>query len=204
MLKLIINKLKYQNEYEQTSIKNTYLFEEIIKILDELIIKKLRKREVEDEDIYQDIVIKIEKVMLKFVFKNHNCHIKHILFMINYEENTLLLFYIYNLYINELELYKFINKTIDNHINDYFRSRKIRKKENTNFLKNKDDNIILLLVNKYKYSHDPKIIKMITFLQNFILKDQTRTEKEVGIILGISQQAVNKRKKKYIDKLRHL
>ncbi len=204
MLKLIINKLKYQNEYEQTSIKNTYLFEKIIKILDELIIKKLRKRKVEDEDIYQDIVIKIEKVMLKFVFKNHNCHIKNILFMINYEENTLLLFYIYNLYINELELYKFINKTIDNHINDYFRSRKIRQKVNTNLLKNKDDNIILLLVNKYKYSHDPKIIKMITFLQNFILKDKTRTEKEVGIILGISQQAVNKRKKKYIDKLRHL
>ena len=94
MLKLIINKLKYQSEYEQTSIKDTYLFEKIIKILDELIIKKLRKREVEDEDIYQDIVIKIEKVMLKFVFKNHNCHIKHILFMSNYEENTLLLFYI--------------------------------------------------------------------------------------------------------------
>ena len=45
---------------------------------------------------------------------------------------------------------------------------------------------------------------MITFLQNFILKDQIRTEKEVGIILGISQQAVNKRKKKYIDKFRHL
>ena len=63
-------------------------------------------------------------------------------------------------------------------------------------VKNKDVNIILLLVNKYKYSHDPKIIKMITFLQNFILKDQTRTEKDVGIILGISQQAVNKRKKK--------
>ena len=80
MLKLIINKLKYQSEYEQTSIKDTYLFEKIIKILDELIIKNLRKREVEDEDIYQDILIKIEKVMLKFVFKNHNCHIKNILF----------------------------------------------------------------------------------------------------------------------------
>ena len=69
MLKLIINKLKYQNEYEQTTIKNTYLFEKIIKILDELIIKKLRKREVEDEDIYQDIVIKIEKVMLNLYLK---------------------------------------------------------------------------------------------------------------------------------------
>lgn len=45
--------------------------------------------------------------------------------------------------------------------------------------------------------------KEITFLKNFIDGQCILTEKEVGIKLGISQQAVNKRKKKIIEKYKN-
>ena len=45
--------------------------------------------------------------------------------------------------------------------------------------------------------------KEITFLKNFIDGQCILTEKEVGIKLGISQQAVQKRKKKIIEKYKN-
>ena len=198
MLKIIKSCIKFKYYKKHHLCFNDELLIEILNNFKNKINKEILKVRINDrEDIYQEIYMKIEKIILNFEIKKHKVN-KRILI----DNNTS--YYKYMLYINQLELCKYINKSIENLVIDYKRKiyKKIVLKENNhanNYYHNKVKFLKELINNINDENY--KTRKMISFLKLFIQDDNYVTEKEVAIKLGVSQQAINKRKNRYINKL---
>lgn len=198
MLKLIKSCIKFKYYKKHHFCFKDELLIEILNNFKNKINKEILKVRINDrEDIYQEIYMKIEKIILNFEIKKHEIN-KRILI----DNNTS--YYKYMLYINQLELCKYINKSIENLVIDYKRKiyKKIVLKEN-NHANNYYHNKVRFLKELINNINDEnyKTRKMISFLKLFIQDDNYVTEKEVAIKLGVSQQAINKRKNRYINKL---
>lgn len=200
MLKIIKNAIKYKYCHLRHKDDENNYFIIVINEFNNLIYSKLSNIPLNDKkDLYQEICLKIKKVLLSFKINRY----------IQTEENIKkmknnITYYEYILFINQLQLCKYITKLIDNHIIDYFRKKhkkRIVQIKDINNKHNKYKSIIVELINRNEFKEDKKTKKMINFLKLFIEDDKLLTEKEVSNKLFISQQAVHKRKKCYLNKL---
>lgn len=110
----------------------------------------------------------------------------------------------YNLFYNENQFIKYLNKSFNNKMVDYLRMYKSLFIERELFVLQLNLNSSFNIGKNNSFNNIHLTKKEIEFLNNFIGENCIRTEKEVGKILGISQQAVNKRKSIIINKYRKL
>lgn len=138
-----------------------------------LINKYLRKiLKQEQNDFRQEVLMKIYHIVKVFKINKDYSHIS-----------------------NENQFIKYIELTIKNTYIDYLKKRRRQEIfiEDLDVVEDKKDEI----------SYDENILteEDKNFLNLFSKNGQALTEKEVGVILGISQQAVNKRKQKIYQKI---
>ena len=112
----------------------------------------------------------------------------------------------YNYFYNENQFIKYINKSIKSTYIDFLRTNShyfyelnISIDKYDDFEYNYNTNYyeaFYNIISNYELSKED-----IDFLKLFIEEKEILTEKNVGVKMGISQQAVNKRKRKIIDKI---
>ena len=198
------------------------MFNEIVSCLESKIkyyLKKLNYSNIGDkDDIKQEIIIKIYKVLNIFnirdidisydvfvcelnevkkcnsVFRNNEYlynfynEYKDII-SDNFDYNNL--YYEFKLFCNENQLKKYIDISIENLIKDLFRKSKKELVYGENIESNCDD---------YKISKEIDLSKInmsekdYNFIKLFYRNNRRLTETEVGNVLGVTQQAVNKRR----------
>lgn len=205
MLKIIKNTIKYKYCHLRHKEDENNYFIIVLNELNNLIYSKLSNIPLNDKyDLYQEICLKIKKVLLSFKINKYSKDLEKIeKIKMKYNLNKLTS-YEYNLYVNQLQFCKYVSVLINNHIFDYYRKKNRKRKiiiTNIKSTHNKYKNIIIELINCNKNKEDIKIKKMINFLKEFIDDDKLLTEREVASKLLISQQAVHKRKKNYLNKL---
>ena len=138
-----------------------------------LINKYLRKiLKQEQNDFRQEVLMKIYHIVKVFEINKDYSHIS-----------------------NENQFIKYIELTIKNTYIDYLKKRRRQEIfiEDLDVVEDKKDEI--------SYYEDILTEEDKNFLNLFLKNGQALTEKEVGVILGISQQAVNKRKQKIYQKI---
>lgn len=112
-----------------------------------------------------------------------------------------LFLYEYELFCNEIQLFRYMNKKLKCVCCDFL--RKNRKLETIRLDETDDSNEYMADISEMKNACidvlDLTDVE-IQFLKSFIQKGTLLTEKEVAKKLGITQQAVHKRKKKIIEK----
>lgn len=122
--------------------------------------------------------------------------------IINSKEPFLILLNEYILFNNENQFYRYIVKTLENVINSYY--NQVKKDSVINYTLN---DLNLYGEEYIDYVEDKKkkyfLIDDLNEIEKKIvtLLSQNYTEKEIGKKLSISQQAVNKRKKKIKEKI---
>lgn len=201
LIKLVIDYQKtFQNE----------IYEEIIKLLNPVIEIALQSVPIfYKDDIRQEILLNIYQVIKKYQLRdNSNKYMTN--FIKQYQQNPLLskmtdkeLKLEYYLFCNENQLKKYISKTIKTKIIDYLR------KYNNNYIhlniKMTDKTELLDYIQdrpKYKFDLNTLCLNCDErFLLDLLINKFT--EKQIGNILGITQQAVNKRKKKLLKKIKN-
>lgn len=79
MINLIKKTLKYQNIYKKTKNHDDELFKEIVDILEPTTTKVLSKVSFKiNSDIYQEILIKINEILIRFKIIKHQYDCKYI------------------------------------------------------------------------------------------------------------------------------
>lgn len=210
MNKLIKNIIKYQESKEE------YLFNNIIKDINYIIKKHLNKVDSNyKEDIYQEILMSIYKVINKFKIKTLNNDLTYLNnFIDKYQiKNNLQidLLYEYNLFCNENQFRKYIDKTCLFIKCKYIRdNEKHLNKVSLNTIVEENIELIDLVKDNQKLFANINVLEdilkkeEIDFISSFIEGGRILTQKEVASKLGISQQLVsyrfNKIKKKLINK----
>ena len=202
MNKLIKNIIKYQ----QTKENDT--FNKIIKDINYIINKHLKKLEKNNkEDLKQEILMSIFKVVNNFKIKTLNADLSYIdNFKEKYKNETNYNFEEeYNLFCNENQFRKYIDLLCKNKVIDFIRKEKQENIISLNSLVNENTELLELI--KEKEIKDIKIqysSKDLEFLNNFIEENRILTQKEVAKKLGTSQQVIsykiNKIKKKIKNK----
>lgn len=201
---------KYQNS------KEDYLFEMIVKKEEKIIYYHLQKVSKKyKDDVYQEMLIGLYRLLQTFEIREHeeNADYLNKFFLVFNEESIKEENWRqeYQYFCNEKQFIECLNKRLHSIYVDFLRrlsyemsleicnfdiedDRNIEVRDKTEEYKEKDYE----LLKDYGISD-----KEITFLKNFIDGQCILTEKEVGIKLGISQQAVHKRKKKIIEKYKN-
>lgn len=201
MNKLIKNIIRYQ----QTKKNDT--FNKIIKDINYIINKNLKKLDKEyKDDLKQEILMSIFKVVNNFKIKNLNADLSYIdNFKEKYKNETNYNFEEeYNLFCNENQFRKYINILCKNKVIDFIRKEKQENIISLNRLV--DENTELLELIKEKEIKDIKILyssKDLEFLNNFIEENRILTQKEVAKKLGTSQQVISYKIKKIKEKLKN-
>lgn len=199
------------------------IFDKIVTNLNKLINSYVYKVEFYyREDLRQELLLGIYKVTKKFKIDNNIITDEELVIpesnsnVINFNKrygkdlyisknNYIYLKKELTLFCNENQFIRYITKTFENIyidfvMSNFYISDKISIKfDEKNYFINEE------LIDLKKYSND--LISNITeedlnFFRLFILDNKIITEREVGIKLGISQQAVNKRKKAILKKYR--
>jgi len=198
------------------------LFNKIMLMLDKKIEYYVKDIETDDrDDVIQNIINKIYKLIHEFKMididleyiefikefyklKNNNetliISLKNFYFA--YEDNIDIIFnmnelyYEYNLYCNENQFKKYINKLCENSVNDYYRDKSKEKEYRTNYNSNSDNSSCYFdILNNLNINS-----KDIEFIKLFFYKNRRLKDLEVSKRLGVSKQAVSKRKKRIENK----
>ena len=117
-------------------------------------------------------------------------------------------YYEYNLFCNEQQLYKYLNKLIVNTAYDYLRIKKKAYKDRTikqqKLIKHKPnkENIYKNIIKYYANSESKNKQLILEFAFLFIENDKTFSETEVAQKLKVTRQAINKRKHKIFALIR--
>lgn len=158
-------------KYQQNQEEEDFL--EIVNKFKNLI-QKYQKKIIKQEqkDFRQEILMKIHRIV-KFFKISKNCSLPD----------------------NEKQFVKYIEVSIKNTYIDYL------KKEKKQEILIEDEEKIEDKKDIKSYEEDILTEEDKKFLNLFLKNGQALTEKEVGKKLGISQQAVNKRKKKIYQKI---
>lgn len=192
----IMNELIKDIEKYQKENKNVY-FLKIYNRLDKIISYKIQL--VKDkEDVKQLIYLNIILFIRKFKIKEIETKDNYDKFIKENKEKNCNLKNEFKYYCNEKQFLKYFNKIIDTTIKKYYRDNK----KHTNNL-SINDNIDISNTSNVSLK-DIFLKKDYEFLFNFIENDTLLTEQEVAKKLGITQQAVNKRKKKICKKYKNL
>ncbi len=192
----IMNELIKDIEKYQKENKNVY-FLKIYNRLDKIISYKIQL--VKDkEDVKQLIYLNIILFIRKFKIKEIETKDNYDKFIKENKEKNCNLKNEFKYYCNEKQFLKYFNKIIDTTIKKYYRDNK----KHTNNL-SINDNIDISSTSNVSLK-DIFLKKDYEFLFNFIENDTLLTEQEVAKKLGITQQAVNKRKKKICKKYKNL
>lgn len=192
----IMNELIKDIEKYQKENKEVY-FLKIYNRLDKIISYKLQL--VKDkEDVKQLIYLNIILFIRKFKIKEIETKDNYDKFIKENKEKNCNLKNEFKYYCNEKQFLKYFNKIIDTTIKKYYRDNK-KHKNNLSI----NDNIDISSTSNISLK-DIFLKKDYEFLFNFIENDTLLTEQEVAKKLGITQQAVNKRKKKICKKYKNL
>ena len=213
LIKLI---LQYQNS------NSDEIFEKIVNKLMNLIKFYSNKMKKNKDDLYQELLMKLHYVTTKFqiidyyeksneinlnLIKEKIIRDKYINgFILKYgedyfdnsfknKENLENFLMEYNLFCNENQFIKYLNKTFKNTVISFY------KKESANQIRENIDYILInenIKENNEKINWDEMTSKEKKILEYFYIFN--KTEKEVSSIIGISQQGVNKRKRKILEK----
>ncbi len=201
MNKLIKLTIQYQKE------NSNELFNDIIEIIIPIIRHRIRDiPSMYQEDVLQEILMKVDRMLKKFKITNHNVSDKFVNnFLTKYQDIINEFESEYEMFCAENQLLTYIVKICNSSVNDYYRQHK----NNTVSLNQKDKNEIELIemiqdknadfmtfCNRIDLSNDEHKI------MDLIMKEERISQKEIGKILGISQQAVSKRLKKIKNKFR--
>lgn len=204
LIKLVIN---YQNT------KDDIFFEKILEELKNLIYYNIKKIPISyQEEIYQELLLGLYNVLITFKInynikinqqeiENQNITNKYLLAFIEKYKNDLLRVNNKDLFINEFILFCNENQFI-NYINKRFKSIRIsfyQKQEKEKAIYEKYLEIIKLSSNN-TYNIKYLDVEEKAFLKLFVDKERILTQKEVGDILGISQQAISRKLKKIKEK----
>ena len=191
MNKLIKDIEKYQKENKEV------YFLKIYNRLDKIISYKLQL--VKDkEDVKQLIYLNIILFIRKFKIKEIETKNNYDKFIKEIKDKNCNLKKEFKYYCNEKQFLKYFNKIIDTTIKKYYRDN---KKYTNNLSIN--DNIDISSTSNVSLE-DIFLKKDYEFLSNFIENDTLLTEQEVAKKLGVTQQAINKHKKKIYKKYKKL
>ena len=193
-----------------------YLLDELLGIFKPCIQKQLKKVDkYYQEDLRQEIIYKIYKSIInfkidviKFNEETYNLELKKINEFIKiynlYDKSKKIIFYEYQLFNQENQLKIYISKTCENTRISFYK-KYIAKDENV-------DLINAEMVDEYSaYIMDEVLLEKLKSLKkeeyNFIFSLFNNKKKitltEIAKKEGISIQAVSKRKKKILEKLKH-
>ena len=209
MLDLIKKTIIYQHISNKKTINASLIFEEIIKKIKKIIIKKLNYvDECDKNDVYQEIIYKINICLKKYKITKYNYDIKFIRSLQEKYNKYNFTYYEYNLFCNEQQLYKYLNKLIVNTAYDYLRIKKKAYKDRTikqqKLIKHKPnkENIYKNIIKYYANSESKNKQLILEFAFLFIENDKTFSETEVAQKLKVTRQAINKRKHKIFALIR--
>lgn len=192
----IMNELIKDIEKYQKENKEVY-FLKIYNRLDKIIsykIQLVKDKEDGKQLIYLNIILFIRKFKIKEIEtkNNYDKFIKEI------KDKNCNLKKEFKYYCNEKQFLKYFNKIIDTTIKKYYRDN---KKYTNNLSIN--DNIDISSTSNVSLE-DIFLKKDYEFLSNFIENDTLLTEQEAAKKLGVTQQAINKHKKKIYKKYKKL
>ena len=206
--------IKWIQEYQNS--KEDYLFEIIVKKVEKIIYSHLQKVSKQyKDDVYQEMLIGLYRLLQTFEIREHEENAAYLNnFFLALDEESLKeknWKQEYQYFCNEKQFIECLNKRLHSVYVDFFRKLSYEMSlEICNFDIEDDRNIEVRDKTEEYKEKDYELLKdygmsdkEITFLKNFIDGQCILTEKEVGIKLGISQQAVNKRKKKIIEKYKN-
>lgn len=186
--------IKLVIDYQKTNDEKT--FDRLLKVFDNLINKYVKLSKNKDfEDIKQELIMVLYKIIKHFKIKNHEISqfylekfkTKYQITKFDYKE--------FNLFCNENEFLKYVEVSFRNHLISYY--RKQTKEECIEFVEDLEDYPDIISYEDIKFELNQQ---EMAFLSLFIENNHLLTEKEVAKKLGISQQAVSKRKNKIIKK----
>lgn len=201
MFDIIKKVIKYQETNDEL------IFESLISDFDLLIKKYVNIVNKKDqEDIYQELLMKLFKIVKHFKIKNYqvdDIYYKNFRNTIKDKSESQLE---YVLFCNQNQFLKYLKVTFQNTINSYFR------KQQENFIFDTIDDIDQIedyngfMQQNFKNTIEETSLSLKDkeFLSLFIEDDRILTEQEVALKLKITQQAVNKRKNKILKKLNRL
>lgn len=205
--------IKLVKEYKRTT--DDEIFEKIVSEFQALFLKYLKGiPKFYKEDVYQEMLFILFKVINKFEIEEKTIDDKYSAKLIQkYKINNenQITYEELSLFYNENQFIKYLDKALNNKIISFFRENKEElyiKKINLNDIIYENIEMIDTipdLSTAYespfdKYDFDEK---EMMFVNSFIEKGQIILEKEVAKKLKITQQAVNKRKRKLIDKYKN-
>lgn len=206
--------IKYVEEY-QTS-KEDYLFEKIVKETEKILYSHLQKvSKSYKEDVYQEMLMGLYRLLQTFEIRKNEEDSKYLNnFVLTFDEESIKeknWKQEYQYFCNEKQFIECLNQRLHSVYVDFIRRLNNEMSlEICSFDIEDDKNIEMRdRTEEYKENnfellkHYEMGDKEITFLKNFIDGQSILTEKEVGIKLGISQQAVHKRKKKIVEKYKN-
>lgn len=199
MINLIKKVIKYQKIYKKYHYYDSELFKEIALFFEPLILKILKKiKNKINKDIYQEMIIKLNYLIIKFDIKKYDYDIKYIKNYIEEKKTKKekIIYYEYNLFCNQNQLLKYVKRSLLNFVIDIVRKNEREKKK----IILKDFRVIDNYEKEINFKKDP--LEKLTnsqkeFVFSFLDKDNNvLSERDVAKKLGITQQAVNKRKAK--------
>lgn len=199
MFDIIKKVIKYQETCDEQ------IFESLLNDFD-LLIKKYTKKvdKVDQEDIYQELLMKLFKIVKHFKIKNYQVDETYYKSFRNTIKDKSESHLEYVLFCNQNQFLKYLKVTFQNTINSYFR------KQQENYIFDVIDDIDQIEdYCEFKQSSFKKLIEETSlslkdkeFLSLFIEDDRILTEQKVALKLKITQQAVNKRKNKILKKIK--
>lgn len=194
MNKLIKLVISYQKDFDED------LFKQIVDLILPKVYMETKDIFNEKDDLIQEILIKIYKYLKEFKINYKNINYN---FLPNfYKKYRVEDKYEYILFCNENQLIKYIKRICYTTKIDYIRKQVEIKSLNE---VTKDDNEIIDNVIDKSTSVD------LYQFENNLTKDEKKiaelirkgyTEREIGNVLGVSQQVVNRRKQKMIKKIK--
>lgn len=206
--------IKWIQEYQNS--KEDYLFEMIVKKVEKIIYSHLRKVSKQyKDDVYQEMLMGLYRLLQTFKIREHEENADYLNnFSLAFDEGNAKeknWKEEYQYFCNEKQFIECLNKRLHSVYVDFLRRLSYEMSlEICNFDIEDDRNIeVRDKTEEYKETdyellkHYGMSDKEITFLKNFIDGQCILTEKAVGIKLGISQQAVHKRKKKIVEKYKN-
>lgn len=199
MFDIIKKVIKYQETCDEQ------IFESLLNDFD-LLIKKYTKKvdKVDQEDIYQELLMKLFKIVKHFKIKNYQVDETYYKSFRNTIKDKSESHLEYVLFCNQNQFLKYLKVTFQNTINSYFR------KQQENYIFDVIDDLDQIEdYCEFKQTSFKKLIEETSlslkdkeFLSLFIENDKILTEQEVALKLKITQQAVNKRKNKILKKIK--
>lgn len=194
---------------------NDELFEKIVLSFRPLFLKYINKiHKNHRDDMYQELLCTLLSVIRKFVITDYDIDNNYYKAFVNKYKIELLEIsneiknLEYKLFCNENQFIKYLNTSLNNKIIDYYRNYKSNLLNNAISLNSyiyEDVELIETIEDKayqktdffdmYNFSE-----KELEFLKCFLENGKVLSEEKVAKKLGISQQAVNKKKKKIIKK----